>query len=1049
MLKKLLFLLVLFISSFVASDVFAVCNQVIFAYAPNSADTTAVVEVVRYFDGENWFESSTCPRDEAASTVEIPLQGTFASAIPVGFSFTKSAYSNVRNMVTGSQVVNAEIVCNRNIQDKLTCRLNPALSVNVFPGYYSTVVWTPSLLNSQHLTSFTVDDVGMFSARYVTASCARFDVVDQVNNTTNTFFYGRYSELYYADSICANFLGSFDVSATNMLPIGFAVGATTVMRYSPEQETVFRRGAIYCNYEQPVNTDGYIPTATCFFDYDQTFGGNFYLSAYLVPVGLRVGRARFYTDGINTVVSPILSCYKVDVYGLGLSGGVVTPVLEETIYNNGNGAWFSDATCKTKITTFNLNKTNGVPVVFSASESTLRVITVPVGTTVLSNQSTPIMCDYDLGAENAVCNAIQNVSGDTAFYPVSYVKIPANTIEVTSVKNDDGTVNVDIVNHCYNVTLNLTRRHTVSYSPLSRVWYGAANCSGSDVTKNGYTYTLGADENVPLSFVPVSDTATKETKTITDGQALTVVNNAPFYTSFNAYVNRTEVTIFFVGAVDESITYRPIADVPQSDFLVVRYDKSPNPPIAVAQNFYQIKINANDVMPETIFYHDGLKYYRSDFSGGYTKLPAIYLNDNYTKVPVGFVVYNPGTITERDTSFWRDGVTLWCDYDSNGREPGRLDCELVTKNKSNQSFYVAEYAKVDKRALKIYGGTNALAAYCNALSVTGLFNDQKTVYSRYYVDDANAFRVRWYSDAKCTTELNENIIDGVNYPFVLSLHEYNGVSAVPFFFNTTGHVFAPIEADGSFSNPGPIYCVYNAVNNTADCMFNVIYSNGSGMMPGGGLVAPDQPLTYTAGRAAKIVEGKVLTIKNNIVETGTGATTVIVYNDKTFCNIVRLTTPGAVLNYDYHTDGNYWYSIMDTNCERPVELVLPMLNGAVPIYFNSGDCVRDAIIYDETPESAFAYGASGVPCLYSGKNDVVNCEFDLKNMTNDINIFCVNNFVKKCISSQTALCELNVTKVDGFNSLKVDYINCCLAGYHDESGNSSATSGGQNVCSIE
>lgn len=468
--RKLLFLFVLFVMPFVSSNAFAACKRIVFAYAPIASDTTNVVEIVRYYNdsANTWFVDAGCS-GTGTRTVEIPLRGVF-DKIPVVFNPSASGgYIYNNSIIPLERDAAGRIECSRNMPDVLTCGLGRNYSATqIVAGYYIPQlyynnVYAKSSTVSCRIRTFSYDTGTLVSECIDDAGgCVSFDVYGTDKATPlKTFYYDSNTLLYYADSVCSQFLGSFDVSANLRLdqnaplPIAFNAGSYVLpteydVVYTGSTQVANSRGAgIYCNYDQATDYVNYVATTTCQFDYNVSFGGNFWVNAVLRPAAISSpGTVSVYrnTEDGYSYVKPTYPCHKVDIYYMISNGSISrTPV---TVYNNQKGGWFSDAACETSISNIEIPATFGVPIVYVASSGFLpSKVDASYFVTIIEDQTTPIMCNYNYSTNQsmAFCTPRGNFTADTSLYPRTYVA-STTTLQSFNVEStvDDTNNKVDI-----------------------------------------------------------------------------------------------------------------------------------------------------------------------------------------------------------------------------------------------------------------------------------------------------------------------------------------------------------------------------------------------------------------------------------------------------------------------------------------------------------------------------------------------------------------------------------------------------------------------------
>ena len=1046
---------------FVSSNAFAACKRIVFAYAPIASDTTNVVEIVRYYNdsANTWFVDAGCS-GTGTRTVEIPLRGVF-DRIPVTFDPTGDAYAVLQGFFQLGQTPSGIIECNRDVPDVLTCGVGRGSNTTqIVEGYFSARHYFnnvyPSGTSSCKITTFSYKTGSLKYNCLAAGDCVSFDVYGTDKATPlKTFYYDSNAGLYYADSVCSQFLGSFDVSANlrlsqnAALPIAFNPGSyvsPTVydVVYTGSTQVAESRGAgIYCNYDQATDYVNYMATTTCQFDYDVSFRGAFWVNAVLRPAIISSpGTVSVYREDGYSYVKATYPCLKASIYGIEQRAANIAVSTSPVLYlYNKNGAWYSDSSCSTPLgddNSFNIqiNKTLGVPYLYGTDASAgLRGHFV--GESYAAITGLPFMCNYRDGQTVVTCNwLVDKLLADTSYYPTDYAVLSSSIREIMSRRETDGSVLVilspNVSGACYTLSVNLGSGVVINmyYDSGNKVWR-ARSCTGEDITADGVDIAVsGTRNNIPVSF---STTSSDDVPQATIGNSYSNITNV--YVLYDAHKDPSSFTLKPTGAITANTTLYTAYDFPSSNAksLVVTYSNLKQH----LKNYYQIKIMENDSMPETIFYHDGSGYYDSDYNSIPTSRFSVSLNASVTKVPVIFQYTEVESPVTKSVSNW-GGVpsVLFCDYDL-VKSQRTMNCKLPSLNDTeNRAYYVYSYAALDARKLKVVGGAYPLTAYCNPLVLASGYTERKTYYSQYYQDASTSeYRIRWYSDDTCTTELTQNLVNGVNYPFRLPLVQYDGVYAVPFLFNTTGSSAATIEADSSISNSGPIYCVYNSAENSADCMFNWVDGDG----PGGILGAPVSTAIYFGGRSAKVLDDKTLLISNTF--SSSSNTTVIEYFIPEFCSRVALSVIGGTEKI-YYTNGAEWFG--DASCTNPQGLVLPDApEGQVILYFKQ-KCSLLPNVIDVSDDSITYTVSADVPCIYSSDTDVTSCSFNLSEITTD-RAYCANDFAMKCNPQPSAGCELDVT-LNGIGSIRVDYTNCCLAGYHDENGVSSTLPVGQTSC---
>lgn len=1056
--RKLLFLFVLFVMPFVSSNAFAECKRIVFAYAPIASDTTNVVEIVRYYNdsANTWFVDAGCS-GTGTKTVEIPLRGIF-DMIPVVFNPSGSGYTYNNGIIPLGRDASGPIECSRNMPDVLTCGLGRnSNTTQIVEGYYSPLLYYNNVYGSCRIRTFSYD-TGTLVAECIddAGGCVSFDVYGTDKATPlKTFYYDSNTLLYYADSACSQFLGSFDVSANlrlnqnEPLPIAFNAGSYVLpteydVVYTGSTLVANSRGAgIYCNYDQATDYVNYVATTTCQFDYNVSFGGDFWVNSVLRPAAISSpGTVSVYrnTEDGYSYVKPTYPCLKASIYGIEQRAANIAVSYSPVLYlYNKNGAWYSDSSCSVPLGDDNsfdigIDKTLGVPYLYGTDASAgLTLHTINESSTSLTGL--PFMCNYRDGQTVVTCTwLVDTLLADTSYYPTDYAVLSSSIREITSRLESDGSVLVilssTVSGECYTLSVNLGSGVVINmyYDSGNKVWH-ARSCTGEDITADGIEVAVsGTGNNIPVSF---GTTSSDDVPQATIGNSYSNITNV--YVLYDAHKDSSSFTLKPTGAITADTTLYTTYGILSSnaESLVMTYSNL----MQHLKNYYQIKIMENDSMPETIFYHDGSGYYDSSYNSILTDSFSVSLNDSVTKVPVIFQYTEVESPVTKSESNW-GGLpsVLYCDYDL-VQSQQTMNCELLSLDDTeNRAYYVYSYAALDGRKLKIVGGAYPLTAYCNPLVLASGYTERKTYYSQYY-QDADEYRIRWYSDDTCTTELTQNVVNGVNYPFRLPLVQYDGVYAVPFLFNTTGSSAATIEADSSISNSGPIYCVYNSAVNSADCMFNWV----SGYGPGGILGAPVSTGIYFGGRSAKVLDDKTLLISNTF--SSSSNTTVIEYFIPEFCSQVSLSVIGGTEKI-YYTNGAEWFG--DASCTNPQGLVLPDApEGQVILYFKQ-KCSLLPNVIDVSDDSITYTVSADVPCTYSSDTDVTSCSFNLSEITTD-RAYCANDFAMKCNPQPSAGCELEVTN-DGDGSIRVDYTNCCLAGYHDENGVFSTLPVGQTSC---
>ena len=462
--RKLLFLFVLFVMPFVSSNAFAECKRIVFAYAPIASDTTNVVEIVRYYNDSTgtWFVDAGCS-GTGTKTVEIPLRGVF-DRIPFIFSATGDAYAVLQGVFQLGQSPSGTIECNRDVPDVLTCGVGRGSNTTqIVEGYFSPRFYFDNVYGSCRITTFSYETGSLTYKCLDAGGCVSFDVygIDKAT-PLKTFFYDSNVGLYYADSDCSQFLGSFDLTAnpglnqtSPPLPIAFNAGSNVsqivgynVLQTGLTQVADSRGAGIYCNYDQATDYVNSVATATCQFNYNISFRGEFQVNAVLTPAAITPGTVSVYrnTEDGYSYVKPTYPCHKVDIYYMISNGSIsITPV---TVYNNQKGGWFSDAACETSISNIEIPATFGVPIVYAASSGYLpSKVDASYFVTTIEDQTTPIMCNYNYSTNQskAFCTPRGNFAADTSLYPRTYVA-STTTLQSFNVEStvDDTNNKVDI-----------------------------------------------------------------------------------------------------------------------------------------------------------------------------------------------------------------------------------------------------------------------------------------------------------------------------------------------------------------------------------------------------------------------------------------------------------------------------------------------------------------------------------------------------------------------------------------------------------------------------
>ncbi len=814
-----------------------------------------------------------------------------------------------------------------------------------------------------------------------------------------------------------------------------------------------------CSYSQTVDLSGSLAVSHCRFNssikqslYGYIEGRTYYPSHVYFPAleGVLAPGVFHLAYGIDRITAFVdYPCYKASIYGIEQRGANVGVSFNPVVYlYNKNKTWYSDSSCSTPLADDNsfdiaITKTLGVPYLYGTDASAgLKEHIVAESFEPITGL--PFMCNYIDGQTVVNCTwLVDKLTANTSYYPTDYATLSSSLSspirEIKSELQTDGSVLVILTSTvsgtCYTLSVSLGSGALINmyYDSGNKIWH-ARSCQGDNITADGIHVAVSGTRGViPVTFANTSPGVTLQA---TIGNSYDNTTNV--YVLYDAHNDSSTFTLKPTGAITANTTLYPLYNVlaDNAKSLVMTYSNSKQ----YLKNYYQIKIVENDSMPETIFYHDGSNYYNSGYIQIVGDKFTVSLNSDVVKVPVAFQYTETASPDTKNVSNWGGNGILFCDYDS-VRSLTSMYCRLpALTDTENRAYYVYSYAQLDGRSLKVVGGQNALTTYCNPLVLTSPYTERKTFYSQYYQDaTANAYRIRWYSDAKCTTVLGQNLVENINYPFRLPLVQNNSVLAVPFAFNTTGASSSTIDTDYSQSNAGPIYCVYNSVENAADCMFNGV----GGFSPGGLLMAPVSSLLYYGGKAAKVLSDKVLQISNTFADADN--TTRITYFTPAFCSMVTLRVVGDTAYKIYYTNGAEWFA--DSSCKNPQGLVLPNApEDTVILYFQS-NCLTEPKIIDESNDSVSYNVLTDVPCT-SSKFGVTSCNFNLSEMTTS-RTYCANYFAKKCAPlDSSAGCELDVT-LNGLGSLSVNYTNCCLAGYHDENGVSSTLPVGQTSCSVE
>lgn len=718
-------------------------------------------------------------------------------------------------------------------------------------------------------------------------------------------------------------------------------------------------------------------------------------------------------------------CTSFHVYGTDRT----TPL--KTFYYDSNVGlyYYADSACSQFLGSFDVSANTGLnqtasplPITFNAgpygSPTSYNVLEVG-STSVTDSRGAGIYCNYDQATDylnsvaTATCQFNYNVSSSSEYW-VSAVLAPAaiSTGTVSVYRNaEDGLsyVKATLSAPCYTLSVNLGLNVVdMYYDSGNNVWRDGS-CTGEAITADGKRVPVSASENnIPVSFSTTSGSVTQATI----GNSYDNTTNV--HVLYDAHKNSGAFTLIPTGTITANTTLYPTYAVRSSnaESLVMTYSNQKQH----LKNYFQIKIMENDSMPETIFYHDESGYYDSNYSSISGDSFSVSLNDTVAKVPVIFQYTEVESPVTKEVSNW-GGVSslLYCDYDS-AQSQQTMNCRLPSLNYiENRAYYVSSYAKLDSRKLKIVGGGYSLTAYCNPLVLNSGYTQTKTYYSQYYYDASSSkYLIRWYSDDACTTELTQNLVGEDNYPFRLPLVGNAGVYAVPFLFDTTGTSFLPVDDNYTTMNSGPIFCVYNSAENSADCKFNWVDGYGSA----GVLGAPVSTLNYFGVGVAKVLDGKILQISN------TSKTTVIEYSIPEFCSKVTLSIIDGTETI-YYTDGEGWFA--DASCTNQQNLVLPDApEGTVILYFRT-KCLLEPNKVVESGDITYTV-STDVPCTYSSGTDVT-CDFDMSEITTDTE-YCASDFAMKCVSNPSAGCELEVTN-DGNGSISVDYSNYCKPGYHD------------------
>lgn len=1106
--RKLLFLFVLFVVPFVSSNAFAACQAITFSYGADGWVTSGAkhtlapenqVNVVRYFkadatDRRYWFLDRNCTLGGSENAL-IPLNGSFNVGVPVGFtplrpgqafSSTEEAAENLEEGSTGAYTFsynveekymsNAVVTCFFQF-DAAVCSLKSGITPQNFIDSVRTFEYRVVgnyLMSLKNSAGYDLNLVRLSNGQLIT----EYVKIDSAVNPFKVSPIDGIETTYYVDRSGNVFAESNRVKRVFSMPVISDVvrsGVVVQMKsessrpttntvslfndsgvYEGEQIVTISNNVAYmlCSYSQEEDLSGAVAVSHCRFNtnvktslYNSVANKVYYpLEVYYPAMAGALAPGTFQLaygfNGVNTVSAFVdYPCYKASIYGIEQRAANIAVSTSPVLYlYNKNGAWYSDSSCSDPLGDDNsfdiqINKTLGVPYLYG-TDASAGLTGHGVSESYAAITGLPFMCNYRDGQTVVTCTwLVDKLLADTSYYPTDYAVLSSSIREIMSRRETDGSVLVilspNVSGACYTLSVNLGSGVVINmyYDSGNKIWR-YRSCTGEDITADGIGIAVsGTGNNIPVSF---STTSSDDVPQATIGNSYNNTTNV--YVLYDAHKNSSSFTLKPTGAITANTTLYTAYDFPSSNAksLVVTYSNQKQH----LKNYYQIKIMENDSMPETIFYHDGSGYYDSSYNSISTTSFSVSLNDSVAKVPVIFQYTEVESPVTKSESNW-GGVLpsfLYCDYDL-VKSQRTMKCSLPSLNDTeNRAYYVYSYAALDGRKLKVVGGAYPLTAYCNPLVLVSGYTERKTYYSQYY-QDADEYRIRWYSDDTCTTELTQNVVNGVNYPFRLPLVQYNGIYAVPFLFNTTGSSAATIEADSSISNSGPIYCVYNSAVNSADCMFNWV----SGYGPGGLLGAPVSTAIYFGSRSAKVLDDKTLLISNTF--SSSSNTTVIEYFIPEFCSQVALSVIGGAEKI-YYTNGVEWFG--DASCKNPQGLVLPDApEGQVILYFKQ-KCSLLPNVIDVSDDSITYTVSADVPCTYSSDTDVTSCSFNLSEITTD-RAYCANDFAMKCNPQPSAGCELEVTN-DGDGSIRVDYTNCCLAGYHDENGVSSTLPVGQTSC---
>ena len=465
-----LFLLILFISPLFSSAANATVGKVVFAYAPDWNNPTKVVEIERYYDDStnNWYYDMNDPSKYTFGYVEVPLEGTFSDAIPFIFEITSGQYvHSTTNLVENpkNSKVSSGLVCERTLKNAntLICR---TAAYPVKSGYYSATNWAK---NKSTSGGFVLDSIlpynnggstpygsyeVVYSSKTSKLTPSTFQSFGGSRTTlTNVAFDTNNPGVVCEYPNCNTFVGSFSVVDSNMNQAGLTeVGYNQTTSCTAgdiiKNTTTIQRPAVYCDYNSDSETD---TTPICRIDYTRV---SFSAQPFFCSVGGIHLESPSPSEPIlvqnpittNITIITIPSCNKVDVYGLKEishpqytnSDNIIT-----TLYTS-NNKWYSDSSCTTEITSFEMKMPfrTVLPLTFSATLP--ETVIANYNETAKYGTDTPFKCTKPEGSGLYVtCNPVTDVriNTNTTLYVQEYLTISepsAKYLQMTCEMIDDG-----------------------------------------------------------------------------------------------------------------------------------------------------------------------------------------------------------------------------------------------------------------------------------------------------------------------------------------------------------------------------------------------------------------------------------------------------------------------------------------------------------------------------------------------------------------------------------------------------------------------------------